>query len=393
MRRQLSAALIAVAALSTSAVAAERNYTIRGDGWFDTGNTRYGRLPMREARLTLRDNGEFAVTLFVRNERYLVRGRWDRNNRSEIERIDINDAFGQRASGNGSLAYRFRGGQPVRLELDGRTNDGTFRASIVDPANDEWNDRDRNDRRDDFDLGRGNRLSRTINTNVVGNGTLRLSGIRDGRLEEVRVRMEQDRDVRLEFSQPTRGTVRAEIIEVRDNRVTARVSEVYGRRASGEIQIVMRSWDMVDRINGSGGSDNGSWQLDFDGRSRRDGDWNNGGWNDGRDGDWNGGRRDMNERGNGWLRQDLGPALSFDRIRVLLEVDRDAVIQLEGRRQSLTLRGRWSGVGDVVRIELTQVNERGARGTLEVRRDGNRLRLVEGDGRTDRGRFEVRFNR
>lgn len=391
MRRQLSAALIAIATLSASAMAAERNYTIRGDGWFDTGNDRYGRLPMREARLTLRDNGEFAVTLFVRNERYLVRGRWDRNNRSDVERIDINDAFGQRASGNGSLVYRFRGGQPVRLELDGRTNDGTFHASIVDPADGEWNDRGNNDRRDDSDLGRGNRLNRAINSTVVGNGTLRLSGIRDGRLEEVRVRME-NRDVRLEFSRPTNGAVRAEITEIRDNRITARVSEMYGRRASGEIVIVMRDREVVDRMNGSGGSDGGGWQLDFNGRSRRDD-----GWNDDRDGEWNGGwnggGRDMNERGSGWLSQDVGPAMTFDRVRVVLDNDRDATIQLDGRRQSIVLRGRWSGNGDVLRVELTQVNEMRARGSVEVRRDGGRLRLVEGNGRTDMGRFEVRFNR
>lgn len=392
MRRHVSAALIAIVVLNTPALAAERNYTIRGDGWFDTGNARFGRLPMREARLTLRDNGEFAVTLFVRNERYLVRGRWNRNGRSDIERIDINDAFGQRASGNGSLAYRDRNGQPVRLELEGRTNDGTFHASIVDPTNDEWNDRDRNDRRDDHVLGRGNRLSRAINTTIIGSGTLRLSGIRDGRLEAVRVHME-NRDVRLEFSQPTRGTVRAEIADIRENRITARVTEMYGHRASGQLVIVMRDRDMVDRMNGSGGSDGGSWQLDYDGRSRRDGNWNDD-WNDDRDGGWNGGRRDMNERGNGWLRQDIGPSISFDRVRVILEQDRDAVIQLDGRRQSILMRGRWSGVGDAVRVELTQVNEMRARGTVEVRRDGGgRLRLVEGDGRTDRGRFEVRFNR
>ncbi|MBC7894748.1 MAG: hypothetical protein H7066_05005 [Cytophagaceae bacterium] len=388
MRRQLSAALIAIATLSEPAMAAERNYTIRGEGWFDTGNDRFGRLPMREARLTLRDNGEFAVTLFVRNERYLVRGRWDRNSRSDIERIDINDAFGQRASGNGSLAYRIRGGQPVRLELDGRTDDGTFHATIVDPAEGETNDRERDDRRNDLELGRGNRLTRAINTTVQGSGTLRLSGIRDGRLEEVRVRMETNRDVRLEFSQPTRGAVRAEIVEIRDNRITARVSEMYGHRASGQVVIVMRDRDMVDRINGAGGSEGGSWQLDFAGRSRRDG-----GWNDDRDGGWNGGRRDMNERGNGWLRQDIGPSMEFDRVRVLLEEDRDALIQLDSRRQSIVLRGRWSGKGDVVRVELTQVNEMRARGALEVRREGGRLRLVEGDGRTDKGRFEVRFSR
>jgi hypothetical protein len=267
MRRQLSAALIAVATLTTSAVAAERNYTIRGEGWFDTGNPRFGRVPMREARLTLRDNGEFAVTLFVRNQRYLVRGRWDRNGRSNLERIDIDDAFGQRARGNGTLAYRSRGGQPVRLELDGRTNEGTFRANIEDADAGGW-ERDRDDRRDGFELGRRDRLSRAIHASVSGEGLLRLSGIRDGRLDHVRVRMNPNGDVRLEFAAPTRGVVHADIVQVRGNRVTARVREVFGRRASGELVVVMRSGDMVDHIRGSGNSERGGWQLDFEGRDR-----------------------------------------------------------------------------------------------------------------------------
>ncbi|MCC6318044.1 MAG: hypothetical protein IT361_10170 [Gemmatimonadaceae bacterium] len=386
MRRHWSAALIAVAALSARSEAAERNYTIRGDGWFDARSERFGRLPMREARLTLRDDGAFAVTLFVRNERYLVRGRWDRRGRPGLQRIDISDAFGRRASGTGSLVYSGWRDQPVRLELEGRTGDGDFRASIA--ALDARRDEDDDDRFD-FDLGNGTRLRRTIATTVDGTGTLRLSGIRDGRLGTLRLRLERDREARLEFGEPTRGEVRAEITDIRDRRITLRVREVFGRRANGELVVMMRDREQVDRINGSGGSDGGSWQLDFDARNRRSDDWN-GGW--GNDRDW-GDRADLSMRGTGWLRQDLGPALQFDRVRVILGSDRDAEIALDGRGTTIRLRGRVSGYGNTLRVDLTDVNELRATGVVELRRDGNRLRSLEGEGRTRLGRFEVRFGR
>ena len=396
MVRHLSAALLSVVALSTEAFARERNYTLRGEGWFDTGTERFGRLPLREARLTLRDNGEFAVTLFVRNERYLVQGSWDRRNRGELERIDINNAFGQRASGSGTLAYRADAEQPQRLALEGRTGDATFRAEIADARSDGWDNRDAPDRRNDRDLGRGNKLFRDIDASMNGSGTLRLSGVRDGRLENVRARLGTDGDVRLEFGSPTRGSVRAEITDIRDNRITARVREVFGYRASGEVVIAMRDRDNVERVNGSGGGDNGSWQLDFDGRSRGNGSWddddNRWGRGDNRDERGRGGM-DASERGSGWLRQDRGPSLSFDRMRVTLDDNHDALIQLEGRRQVLRLRGRWSGRGDGVRVELTQVNELRARGRVDIARDGWRVQSLRGDGRTDLGTFDVRFVR
>lgn len=274
MLRHLSVAACALAITAADAHAWERNYTLRGSGWFDGENTRFGRLTMREARLTLRENGEFAVTLFVRNERYLLRGRWDRRGRGNVDRIDLRDAFGRRASGSGTLQYGFDGDHPERLSLRGRTSEGTFMAEIRD---EEWFDRGNRDR--------------------------------DNRDRDDRDRRDRDRD-------------------------------------------------------------------------RNDNDW---GW---------GGSFDATERGNGWLRQDVGPEQSYDRIRVRLEGNRNATIVLEGRRQSLQLRGRWTQDRDNdVRIELTSVNEVAARGRLDLRRNRGNVERLDGNGRTEMGRFEVRFER
>ncbi len=272
MLRHLSVGLSALALLSTEAVAWERNHTMRGSGWFEGENARFGRLDLREAQLTVRENGEFAVTLFVRNERYLVRGRWDRRGRGNVDRIEIRDAFGRRASGTGTLQYGFDDARPERLMLRGRTQEGSFTAELRDEARFDRDDRGRDDRN-------------------------------------------------------------------RDDR----------------------------------------------GRDRRDRDWDNWGW---------GGGFDANERGNGWLRQDVGPDLSFDRMRVRLDANRNAVVYLEGRRQTMALRGRWTqDRDDDVRIELSSVNEVDARGRVELRRNRGGVDRLTGSGRTQRGRFEVRFER
>ena len=394
MVRHLSALLLAAATLSSEAAARERNYTIRGDGWFDGSNQRYGRLSLREARLTLRDNGEFAVTLFVRNAQYLVRGRWNRRGRgnANVEGIAIDNAFGQRATGNGTLHYRRRGGVPDRLTLEGRTTSGPFHAEISDDRGDAWDDPlERDDRRAGVELGRGNRLYADIDASATGEGLLRLAGIRDGRLEAVRVRMGTNRDVRLDFERPTRGTVRGQVTDIRGDRVVVRVTDVYGARASGEVVVEMRDRGMVERINGSGGSDDGSWQLDFDARTRgRDGGWDGGGWGD----DWGrGGAFESDDRGTGRLQQEVGPSLAFDRMQVTLAANRDAVIQLAGRRQTVRLRGRWAGDGDRVWVDLSGINEKWASGRLELRRDGWGMASLRGSGQTDLGRFEVTFSR
>ena len=272
---------------------------------------------------------------------------------------------------------------------EGHTREGTGQARIASERNAERNDRRSDNHRSDVVLGRGNRLHRNIDATVDGSGTLRLSRIRDGRLGTVRARMGTNRDMRLDFERPTRGTVRAEITDIRGNRITARVTDVFGNGGNGEIVVVMRDREMVERINGFGSSDAGGWQLEFEGRRRANSD---SGWGDD-DGWWGNAGTLESARGQGWLRQDLGPSLSFDRIRVSLSANRDAVIQLEGRRQQLRLRGRWSGTGDVVRVDLSQVNEMRSRGRLELRLDGREVRSLDGAGQTEAGRFEVRFNR
>jgi hypothetical protein len=367
----------------------ERNYTLRGEGWFDGGNQRFARIDLREARMTLRDNGEFAVTLFVRNERYLVRGRWDRRGRGNVERIDIHQAFGSAASGSGTLHYQRDAGQPERLTLEGRTRDGAFRAEISDGRGYDWND-PRN--REGFEIGRGTRLYTNLDVETSGSGTLRYADARDGRFARVRAVLRTNRDVHLEFEGRTRGVLRAEITDIRDGRVTAQVRELMGSRADGELRLVFRDRAFVERVEGGGRASNGSWQLDFDGRA--------GGWN-GRDDDWGrnddwgweGRGSDVDERGSGWLRQDVGPSLTFDRMRARLDHNRVARIWLEGRRQTVEIRGEWREDGNGVSIEMQSVNGTRARGRLELRRTGWNGSQLTGEGRTDLGRFEVRFQR
>jgi hypothetical protein len=374
----------AAAAAATASVAVkERNFTLRGEGWFDSGNARFGQIPMREARFTLRDNGDFAVTLFVRNERYLIRGRWETRGNGNVERIVITDAFGQRASGNGTLIYDRGDNDPHRMVLNGRTGDGDFRAELSSGRGDDWEGRDRPNASRDLMLGSGNRLYRDVEAETDGTGLLRMSGIRDGRLNTVRARMGTNRDARLEFGGPTRGVVRGQVINVRDNRVVIRVEEILGAAGTGEMVVTMENRERVDRIEGSGSGRNGSWHLEFDGRSR-DRIPGNDGWGRG---------FEFNERGSGWLRQDVGPTMNFDRMRVTLDPGRDALIRLEGRREPMVLRGRWRDDGNVIRVDLSAINEMRARGRVELERDGRRVLSMHGNGQTDRGRFEVRFRR
>lgn len=384
MRRIVSIIPLLLAPL-VAVDAAERNYTLRGDGWFDGGNERFRRLPLREARVTVEDDGTFAVTLFVREARYLVRGRWDRRGRGRAERFDIDRAFGLRAEGSGTLHYEGRATAPRRLVLDGRTADGAFHAELTDDGRVDWNDPRDHDARWRLDLGRGDRLYADLDVEGRGNGMLRMSGVRDGEVSDLRARLRTNRDVRIELARPTRGTILGEVVEVRDNQVRVRVTEVMGVRASGELDVVLRDRETIERVAGSGGSREGSWQLDFATR---------GGWGADRvfDGGWRG-TFESNDRGTGWLRQDIGPTMSFDRLRVRLEGDRTAHIVLEGRRQSIPLRGEWRNDGRDVRIDLVAVNDVRARGRLVLERSGSMVVRLEGDGRTDRGRFELRFTR
>lgn len=391
MTRNVLALVAALGALGSDAAALDRNYTIRGSGYVEGGG-RGGRMDLSEVRMTLHDNGDFAATLFTRGERVLVRGNWTRRGNGNVERIVIESVRGLRAQGSGTIQYRRDGdADPERLVLEGRTSNGTFHATIDDTR---W----RNGGSDPGGWDRGgwdpdgrtrpgssNRLRYDIDATTYGDGTVRMSGVRGGDFSTVRARLGTDRAVRIDIDQSTRGTIRGEIQDVRGERITVRVTDVFGYSASGDLVVVLRGTDEVARINGSGTSRNGSWQLDFDGNDR--------GYDDRPDDPW-GRIDDRTVRGSGQLRQDIGPAIAFDRMRVSLQNDREAVIVLDGRRDPVRLIGRWSTGwdGDVV-VQLQRVNEMRASGRLELRRMGSRVTSLTGNGRTERGRFEVWFSR
>ena len=160
---------------------------------------------------------------------------------------------------------------------------------------------------------------------------------------------------------------------------------MFGYAASGELVIVMRGSADVARINGSGTSRNGSWQLDFDGNGRRGDDRRDDRWED---------SFDRSERGSGQLRQDVGPSIAFDRMRVSLERNYEALIVLDGRRDPVRLIGRWTtGRDGDVTIALQRVNEMRASGRLELQRSRGSVTSLSGNGRTERGRFEVFFGK
>lgn len=357
----LSSVLITTIIISSPARA--REITLRGDGWFETGNSRFGRLPMREVKLRIEDTGDYSATLMVRGAQYTVRGRLEGQDRLGVERLSVAEALGGEAVGSGRLSYR-DGRQPTRLELDARTREGVLRAEIGE-----------NEVRD---------FSRAIELEeeLVGRGLLRASSVRDGRLVGLRARV-RGADVRLEYSGSTRGVLRGEVLSARGNRITARVTELGGRRASGDVELVLTRASTVDRVYGAGSSDDGSWQLDFTAVERRYEESDR----------WSERDRTIVVRGAGWLRQDRGPDLRFERMEVMLDDTRSATIDLIGRRTTLRLMGRWRASGSGVRVDLSQVNEMPARGRLELARAGWEYNRLEGSGRTALGDFEVAFAR
>ena len=385
-------ALIAALGSSSTAGAVERNYTIRGSGYIDGGRAS-GRMELSEARMTLRDNGDFAVTLFTRGERLLVRGNWNRGGTGNVERISIENAWGQRAEGSGTIQYRRDGdADPERMVIEGRTRNGPFhvviddarlrRADTRDPG--AW-DRGGWDPNGGVRPGNRDRLRSNIDATTNGDGVVRMSGVRGGDFSSARARLGTNGDVRIDIDHSTKGTIRGEVQDVRGDRIVARVTNMFGYAGSGELVIVMRGSADVARINGSGTSRNGSWQLDFDGNGRRGDDRRDDRWED---------SFDRSERGSGQLRQDVGPSIAFDRMRVSLERNHEALIVLDGRRDPVRLIGRWTtGRDGDVTIALQRVNEMRASGRLELQRSRGSVTSLSGNGRTERGRFEVFFGK
>lgn len=273
MTRYVLALIVAVGAFSGEAAALERNYTIRGSGYVDGVGS--GRMELSEVRMTLRDNGDFAVTLFTRRERLLVRGNWNRRS-GNVERIFIENVWGQRAEGTGTIRYRRDGDAgPERMVLEGRTRTGTFHAVIDDTRrrpNDTrdpgaW-DRGGWDRDGGVRPGSGGRLRSRVDATTSGDGLVRMSGVRGGDFATARTRFETNGDVRIDIDHSTKGTIRGEIQDARGDRIVVRVTDMFGYSAAGDLVVVMRGRSAIARINGSGTSRNGSWQFDFDGNGR-----------------------------------------------------------------------------------------------------------------------------
>lgn len=257
------------AALGSGTFAYERNYTIRGNGYVD-GTGVAGRLDLNEVRMTLRDNGYFAVTLFIRGERVLVLGNWDRRG-TNGERISIRSVGGQWAQGSGSLVYLRDGDSaPERMVLEGRTSRGSFNVMIQergygrggnsgDPG--VWN-RDTWDPRGRTHPSRRVVLRRAIDATTNGRGIVRMAGVRGGDFSTVRVRIGTNGDVRIDIDRSTRGKIQGELRGVNGDRYVVYVEDMFGYRASGELSLVMRN-NEVSRIDGNGTSSSGSWQFDF----------------------------------------------------------------------------------------------------------------------------------
>lgn len=395
--------VLGLALAATNANAQERNYTIRGSGYLEpTGPS--PRVAMQEVRLTLRDNGEFLATLFARGERILVQGRWTDRGRGDRERVEISNAFGVRADGDGALYYER--GVPTRLTLNGRTREGGFRVELLDEDMRGRDDRYPDDRRrrGDLVLGSGNRVYANVDAVSPGLGMVRMSGVRDGRFQNARVRLGTARDVRIDIDRNTRGTIRGEIQEVRGSRVMIRIDDMFGYRATGQLTVEMRNEVEVARMDGSGSSTNGSWQLEFDGTAQadrigrgRDDRWGDDRRDDDRRGDDRWDRydtRDMSGRGLGKLVQDVGGDFEFSRISVDARDRSRAVITLEGRRRTVRLVGSLErgSYGLEREFELVAVNDIRARGQFTLVGRGGDVESFYGDGRTDMGRFRISFS-
>ncbi|MBK8246897.1 MAG: hypothetical protein IPK85_05800 [Gemmatimonadetes bacterium] len=276
MYRAMYVALLGIVP-ATVAFAGERNYTLRGDGWFDGNNARFGRLPMREVRMTVRDNGEFAVTLFVRNERYLVRGRWDRGGRGNVERIDLDPGVWSPRLGTWHAAVR--AAMTRRSASSSRGGPQMVRSA-----------------------------PRSLRTAALGGATRAIA------------------------TSATAPTIAVGVMAGGTATIVTIATDGSGRSSPTIAAMVdcVRTWVPTSRSIACAYA-------------------------------W----RPTGARGSA----------------------------LEGRRQSVQLRGTWRADGRDVRIDLDAINEMRANGRLTLERSGTRVERLQGNGRTDRGRFDVRFGR
>ena len=206
----MATSLIATSLVATSGQAQERNLTLSGRGTLEgeRGNTR----DVREVRLTLRRNADFAATVVLRNSTVVLRGTWRRQGMGNVDRIELREAEGGAVRGEGMLAYADRDAMiPQRLSLSWSGRAGVSRLEVEDRTVIDEGDRpDRPDRPgrpgrlDSWSAGAGSQVYRNLDSRAVGDGFARMSGVRGGAFSIVRVRIGTGGEVVLDVDEPTK---------------------------------------------------------------------------------------------------------------------------------------------------------------------------------------------
>lgn len=369
---QLSMLLAAMAVAATNAAAQERNLTLVGAGSIEGGKG--SPTEVHEARLTLRTNADFAVTLVSRSNNIVIKGKWQRPTLGNVDRIDVRDVGDVAVRGSGSLSYADNERRtPRTLELNWNDRGASYRLEIA------TRDAEDDDSPDGWRAGAGAQVYRNVDARARGDGVARMEGVRGGAYSVVRARIGTGGDVVLDVDRPTRGEIRGRVRRVQGKRIELAVLAIFGYTATGTLTVRLRSADEVRAFDGTGTGERGPWSLTFRG---------NGMPNDvprpsGGDRPENTAlQMDRAEGGRGMLSQAGGSALDIARATVRLERARDGHIILEARRERVTIDGRWLEAPDErVQFEVRRVNGKEASGRLTIRRDGSSFSTIQGDGR------------
>ncbi|MEP7382489.1 MAG: hypothetical protein ABI910_12415 [Gemmatimonadota bacterium] len=365
--------VIAMSSLvATSGRAQERNLTLVGIGTI--GGGRSAPNEVREARLTLRANADFAVTVVSRKATIIVKGRWQRPTIGNVDRIDVREVAGVAVRGSGTLSFADRDRMvPRALQLSWSDRAGSYRLELA------TRDGEDDDSPDGWRAGAGSQVYRNVDARAEGDGLTRMEGVRGGAYSVVRARIGTGGDVIVDVDRPTRGEIRGRVRRVQGQRIEIAVTAIFGYTATGTLTVRLRSADEVQSLAGSGSGERGPWSLDFRGTGMpNEIPRPNGGDLP----DNTALQMDRAEGGRGTLSQEGGSTLAIGRATVRLDRAREGHIILEARRERVTIDGRWLEAADGrVQFEVRRVNAREASGRLTIRRDGSSFSTIQGDGR------------
>lgn len=364
--------LIALAVASPNVAAQERNITLVGTGSIDGGPS--SATALREARLTLRANSDFAVTLIGRNTSIVIKGRWQRPAIGNVDRVDVREVAGATVRGSGSLGYADRDRRVARtLQLDWNDRGESYHAELA------MRDAEDDETPGGWRAGAGSQVYRNVDARAQGDGVARMDGVRGGAYSIVRARIGTGGDALLDVDRPTRGEIRGRVRRVQGKRIELAVLAIFGYTATGTITLRLRSADEVRSFEGSGTGERGAWSLDFRGSGMPNEVPRPSG---GALPENSALQMDRTEGGRGTLAPTGGSVLDVARATVRLERARDGHIILDGRRERVTIDGRWLEAQDGrVQFEIRRVNGRDASGRLTIRRDGSSFSTIQGDGR------------